>query len=185
MNRRAFLRAMDIEVARAARYHYPLCVLLMDVDHFKAINDGRGHAAGDQVLAAMGAMLGPALRKSDLCARWGGEEFVVGLTSTDVEGGRLVAERVRQAIERLDVPNGKGEKIPVTASVGLACILSGESTHALIDRADKAMYAAKVAGRNRLVVDEQGGAVLPASHQSEKPKERPGEGSPPRKGAWS
>jgi two-component system, cell cycle response regulator len=154
MNRRAFLRTMESEVARAERHKYPLCVVLLDVDHFKAINDHRGHAAGDQVLAALGAMLGPALRKSDLSARWGGEEFVIALTSTEIEGGRLVAERVRQEIEELVVRDGNGERIPVTASVGLACLLPGELTHALIDRADKAMYGAKVAGRNRLVVDE-------------------------------
>jgi two-component system cell cycle response regulator len=188
MNRRAFLAAMEVEIARSVRHGYPLCVMLMDVDHFKAINDRRGHASGDRVLAAMGSMLGPSLRRSDLAARWGGEEFVVALTSTELDGGRVVAERVRLEIERMIVLDGKGEPIPVTASVGLACLLPGEDVHALVDRADKAMYAAKVGGRNRLVVDEKRERTASASFASRETERRSEQATPEattRKGAWS
>src|ERR1041385_6086188 len=84
MNRRAFLHAMQAEMARCTRYDYPLSVALLDVDHFKQINDRHGHAAGDDVLVKVGAMLRDALRKTDLGVRWGGEEFVVALSSTDL-----------------------------------------------------------------------------------------------------
>ncbi|HEX6278283.1 MAG TPA: diguanylate cyclase [Polyangiaceae bacterium] len=161
MNRRAFLAAMEGETSRAERHEYPLCALLFDVDHFKTINDRRGHAAGDLVLSALGAMLKALLRKSDFAARWGGEEFVVALTSTDLEGGRVLAERLRVAIERLEVRDANGEPIPVTASVGLSCFRGGEPTQDLIDRADRAMYAAKVGGRNRLVVDAERASGIP------------------------
>jgi diguanylate cyclase (GGDEF)-like protein len=162
--------------------------MLMDVDHFKAINDRRGHAAGDQVLSALGSMLGTALRKCDIGARWGGEEFVVSLTSTDLQGGRVVAERVRLAIERLVVRDAGGERIPVTASVGLAALRANEDLHVLIDRADRAMYAAKVAGRNRLVVDDQPAEPLDAvdvSHTADEGDERSEAIKPSSSRAWS
>jgi diguanylate cyclase (GGDEF)-like protein len=154
MNRRAFMPAIRNEVARGKRYGHPLCVLLLDVDHFKQINDRFGHAAGDLVLGAVGKLLSTTLRGSDYAARWGGEEFVVALTNTDVEGGRLAAERARVAVESLDIDDGKGEPIAVTASVGLASLQPDESVEQLMDRADRAMYAAKYAGRNRVGLDE-------------------------------
>jgi two-component system, cell cycle response regulator len=153
MNRRAFLPAIRHEVARGKRYGQRLSVLLIDVDHFKLINDRFGHAAGDQVLASVGRLLAAAVRTTDLAARWGGEEFVVALTSTDLEGGRLVAERTRQAIESMQIETD-GTRIPVTASVGLASLQSEDSVEALMDRADRAMYAAKYAGRNRVGIDD-------------------------------
>jgi two-component system, cell cycle response regulator len=154
MNRRAFLRAMDAELARCTRHGHSLSVLLLDVDHFKPINDQRGHLAGDHVLAALGKLLDRTLRKSDLAARWGGEEFVAALTNTGLEGGRTTAERLRKAVEMLEVRESSGEMIPVTASVGLATWEPGEKIDDLIERADRAMYAAKSAGRNRAVVAE-------------------------------
>jgi two-component system cell cycle response regulator len=154
MNRRAFLKAMENEMARCERYDYPLSVILFDVDHFKHINDRRGHAAGDHVLTHIGSLLRGALRGSDFGVRWGGEEFVLALTSTGLEGGRIVAERLRVAVEQLDVRDASGVRIPITASVGLASLRAGESFHMLVSRADKAMYAAKTGGRNKIVVDE-------------------------------
>src|SRR6185436_14796679 len=95
LNRRAFLEAMSGEFPRCDRHGYALSLLLLDVDHFKQINDRRGHAAGDEVLNRIGGMLRDTLRKSDSGVRWGGEEFIVVLTSTDLDGGRILAERVR------------------------------------------------------------------------------------------
>jgi two-component system, cell cycle response regulator len=150
-NRRAFLERAGIEVARSTRYDLPLCMLLMDVDHFKSINDGFGHGGGDQVLSAMGAALKRILRIPDIAARWGGEEFVVALPSTDAEGAKVAAERVRTAIEALVVEH-EGKQIRFTASIGVAALKPGESLASLVDRADHAMYAAKVGGRNRVCV---------------------------------
>ncbi len=159
MNRRAFLPAIRNELARGKRYGHPLCVLLLDVDHFKQINDRFGHAVGDVVLTAVGKRLTALLRGTDFAARWGGEEFVVALTNTAVDGGRVAAERARAAMESLSLyagndEQGKGERIPVTASVGLASMQPDESVEQLMDRADRAMYAAKFAGRNRVALDE-------------------------------
>lgn len=172
MNRRSFLAQMEIEIARARRYGLPLSVLLMDVDHFKHINDGHGHAGGDQVLTSMGSLLRKQLRVPDLAARWGGEEFVVALTNTNVDGGLVVGERIRMAIQELQVSHAD-VKIPVTASVGLAAFDGIESVDALIDRADRAMYCAKVGGRNRLMLSEQDvhrvSEQAPSAHPSSVP----------------
>ncbi len=150
MNRRAFLVAMQSELPRCDRHAYPLAFLLLDVDHFKSINDRGGHAVGDRVLAALGATLKREMRVSDVVARWGGEEFVVALTSTDATGGRIAAERLRRFVEVMDVRSETGEHIPVTVSVGLAARAAGESVDSVVDRADRAMYSAKATGRNRV-----------------------------------
>jgi diguanylate cyclase len=152
-NRRAFLEVARVEINRAQRYDLPLSLILIDVDHFKAINDGHGHSAGDHVLSALGALLHRQLRTPDLAARWGGEEFVLALPNTDAPGGAVLAERLRCALEALEISHG-GATIPVTASFGLASFRPGESLEALVDRADRAMYTAKVNGRNRVVVDD-------------------------------
>ncbi len=148
MNRRAFLNALDIEIERSMRLDTPLSLMLMDVDHFKAINDNRGHASGDSVLAAIGRLIVKQARRVDLVARWGGEEFVVALVGADSVTGLTAAERYREAIQRLTVLDHTGNPIPVTASFGLAVLESGESIESVIDRADRAMYAGKTAGRN-------------------------------------
>jgi two-component system cell cycle response regulator len=149
-NRRSFSELLNVEYARASRYGSALSFLLLDVDHFKAVNDRHGHPGGDAVLAAVGGLLRTCLRTPDLPARWGGEEFVVALPSTDLEGATVVAERVRQAIQGFAI-NHAGATIPITASVGVATLRGGESLDALIDRADRAMYEAKGGGRNRVV----------------------------------
>ena len=150
MNRRAFGIAMRTELARCTRHAYPLSFLLLDVDHFKQINDKHSHASGDRVLAAMGELLVHELRESDIAGRWGGEEFVIACTSTNGAGCIIAAERIRMAIEAMVITNDKGERIPVTASIGAATWRNGETLEALIDRADRAMYASKSAGRNRV-----------------------------------
>ena len=158
-NRRSFIELVRVELGRAQRYELPLSLVLLDVDHFKAINDGYGHAAGDQVLAAIGSLLRQALRGPDIAARWGGEEFVVALPSTDLAGALVLAERLRQSVESLPIsPDGKS--VAVTASFGVASYRPGESLEAAIDRADRAMYGAKVGGRNRVVAEQALGAAL-------------------------
>jgi two-component system cell cycle response regulator len=148
-NRRALLAALQIEIALSRRHATPLSFLLMDVDHFKSINDGHGHAAGDQVLAAIGELLRSELRVPDISARWGGEEFVVVLKHTDAAGGVVAAERIRKAVQALSV-NALDKRIAVTVSIGVSEFDPGDSAEAMVDRADRAMYRAKTGGRNRV-----------------------------------
>jgi two-component system cell cycle response regulator len=152
MNRRAFINALEIEMDRAARLSYPLSLVLLDVDHFKDVNDQRGHASGDAVLSSLGRLLIKEARKSDLLARWGGEEFIIVLSGADEEKGVVAAERYRTAIERHEIRDARGERIPITASMGLARLEPGERASSFVDRADRAMYAAKTAGRNQVSV---------------------------------
>jgi two-component system cell cycle response regulator len=153
LNRRAFLESTGREVARTKRYNDVLSVILLDVDHFKHINDRRGHAAGDVVLSAVGKLLNQAVRTCDIVARWGGEEFVLVLPSTSLDGAGQVAERVRELLEGAGIEDGNGDPIPVTASFGVATYASGETLEQVVDRADRAMYLAKSGGRNRVVCD--------------------------------
>ena len=154
LNRRAFLESTGRELARAKRYNDRLSVILLDVDHFKHINDKRGHAAGDLVLSAVGKLLNNALRTCDIVARWGGEEFVLVLPSTSQEGAELTAERVRELLENADIKDQNGDRVPVTASFGVATHVGSENLEQVVDRADRAMYLAKSGGRNRVVCDE-------------------------------
>lgn len=156
MNRRAFVSAMKGELARSGRYQYPLAFALLDIDLFKQINDKRGHAVGDRVLAGLGALLREQLRASDFAGRWGGEEFVVAFASTDLDGAQLAAERLRHAIGEMVVADDHGARVPVSASIGLAMYRSGETLELLLSRADHAMYAAKAGGRNRVCVSADG-----------------------------
>jgi two-component system, cell cycle response regulator len=152
MNRRAFLAALDIEQSRAFRHGYPMSLLMADVDHFKMINDVHGHAMGDQVLSALGRLLDAQARKTDIVARWGGEEFVVVLSGSSESGSRIAAERIRQRVEQLTLANEKNEPIKVTISIGISCLEINDSAAVLIDRADRAMYQAKARGRNCVMV---------------------------------
>jgi two-component system cell cycle response regulator len=188
-NRRAFSAAASLEIARSLRHGYPLTLLLLDIDHFKKINDSRGHAAGDRVLAALGALLASSLlRRTDLAARWGGEEFVVAYLSTATDGALIAAERLRAAIEALIIEDDEQHLIPVTASIGLAELRPGESLEGLVARADRAMYAAKSAGRNRVLLSETDGASMaPPSAPTRAPPLRPAppEEAPAETGARS
>jgi two-component system cell cycle response regulator len=152
MNRRALLAALDVEQSRSERHGYPMSLMMLDVDHFKLINDTCGHAMGDQVLATLGRLLSQQARKTDIAARWGGEEFVVVLSGADEAGARIVAERIRRAVEELMLSDQKGQRVPVRVSIGIACLEVNDNAEVLIDRADRAMYQAKVNGRNRIVV---------------------------------
>jgi two-component system cell cycle response regulator len=152
MNRRAFLEAMERERSRAERHTLPLSVLLLDVDHFKKVNDTYGHDAGDIVLRGIASALHRIARKSDFVARWGGEEFVVALVQTAEAGGRVAAERVRRAIAESAFTLPSGEILKVTASVGLASASAVVQLDDMIIRADRALYVAKGRGRNRVEI---------------------------------
>jgi len=150
-NRRAFVTSLEREIARAERHPSPISLLVLDLDHFKSVNDSYGHGIGDVVLAALGAELRRRSRASDLLGRWGGEEFLLALPSTNEAGALTMAERIRESVTRLEVADARGETIPLTVSIGVAERVAGETVDALVDRADRAMYEAKLAGRNRVV----------------------------------
>lgn len=155
-NRRAFIEMVERDVSLALRHSWPMSLLLLDIDHFKQVNDQFGHAAGDDVLAAVAETLGQTVRKSDLVARWGGEEFVVALTHTAASGARVMAERLRRKIGERKVEvsceNTTTNRGPllVTASIGVASLGPGQTLEELVARADRAMYTAKSRGRNRV-----------------------------------
>lgn len=151
LNRRAFVERIEKVRGAGGKALYPMSMLMLDVDHFKKVNDTLGHDAGDAVLQGVARVLAAIARKSDFVARWGGEEFVVALSQTAEAGARIAAERVRRAIAeaKYALPNGTEHR--VTASIGLASADAPEwHFEDLLGRADKAMYSAKHRGRNRV-----------------------------------
>ena len=155
-NNRSSQESLKRLAAIAQRSGRALSVLLLDLDHFKSINDNFGHQVGDDVLAAVGTTLATNVRGSDFVGRYGGEEFILLLPDTDVEGAVRLAEKLRHAIEMLHVPGYTGR---VSASFGVAAAPDhGTAPNVLVRRADKALYAAKDAGRNRVHVAAGGDA---------------------------
>lgn len=150
-NRAALDQAMQREYDLARRNESPLSLLMLDIDHFKKINDEHGHSAGDQALKCFADCLLDCARGSDIVYRYGGEEFVVLLNNTDVEGARLLAERIRQAIEEIKC-EGFGADFTMTVSAGVAALKADEDMNTLLQRADTALYQAKLGGRNRVEV---------------------------------
>ena len=159
-NRRYLSVRLGEELARARRDNAGVVCLMLDVDHFKRVNDTWGHAAGDVVLREIAQRIESQVRGSDVAARYGGEEFVVLLPNTEVESAKLLAERVRVAISKTPVELPAGEKVTVTISIGISEVhptpndkdlkTVGDS---LVARADVALYAAKSAGRDRVIVE--------------------------------
>jgi diguanylate cyclase (GGDEF)-like protein len=188
MNRESLFNVLDIEIERSTRAEAPLAILMIDIDHFKAINDEHGHACGDEVIRSLGAILKSQRRTYDYCGRYGGEEFLMVLPETELSDAAVVAERIRGYVEQVAIrcddggedgagadpsagaeatsadaegPNAgagskdhsRGRGFSLTASVGAALYRSGESRDAWISRADRAMYAAKQRGRNRVELE--------------------------------
>ncbi len=151
LSRRHFLNLAEQELARSTRYELPLMVLMLDLDHFKRINDRHGHAVGDAVLQGFVQTVTGVLRESDLIGRIGGEEFAVLLPNTTLEGGRALAQRIIENVRTSPVEVA-GECIPYTVSIGASCLSAETSFSALLGMADKALYRAKNGGRNRLEV---------------------------------
>ena len=149
-NRQAIMGKAKTEFSRARRYERPLSLVMIDVDHFKSINDTYGHAAGDHVLTNVGHILGDSLRESDILARIGGEEFVLLLPDTPKANAEHVAERMREQLANSTIKYQNIE-ISITASFGVAAITAEDDTlEQMLGRADLAMYEAKNNGRNQV-----------------------------------
>jgi diguanylate cyclase (GGDEF)-like protein len=144
LNRRGFEERLAVETARAARDGSRVAVVAFDLDHFKAVNDERGHEAGDRALATLGAVIREHARAGDLTARWGGEAFVVVMPRADVEAATALAERVRAALAATG--------LDVTVSAGVGAAEAPFDPRALLASADVALYEAKRAGRDRTVI---------------------------------
>lgn len=148
--RRAFDLMLDRTIARSNRHRSPLSLVVVDIDHFKAVNDTHGHAAGDEVLADFADMLRQHCRDSDLPFRWGGEEFAWLLSETDTAGAMVAAQRFRAAVEFHRFPKAGR----LTVSAGITEFRSGDTPEDLFKRADAALYRAKSNGRNRVESSE-------------------------------
>ena len=150
LNRRAMAEHIGCQVAHCRRYKTPFAVLLSDLDHFKEVNDSYGHDVGDQVLCRVAQRLQQQCRQQDFVSRWGGEEFLILLPSTGVEGAQVVAEKLHNVINQDLLPTEKRE-VALTMSVGAAVCRQGQTLEDCIKAADLALYQAKRLGRNRVV----------------------------------
>jgi diguanylate cyclase (GGDEF)-like protein len=164
-NRLAINEILPRKMAQSGRWQQSLAVLMIDADHFKAVNDRFGHAGGDKVLRAMVASIRATLRESDVVGRVGGEEFVVLSSGTDLSGALQLGERIRATVEHASLLVD-GQALRLTVSIGVTTVMSHEQDSAVVlQRADQALYAAKRAGRNRVVSalrDSDEVAALPA-----------------------
>ena len=140
-NRRALDETLDNMFALMNRYSHSFSLVIVDIDHFKQVNDEQGHLHGDQMLQSFARLLDDAVRETDMVARYGGEEFVVIMPQTEMAGGCIFAERLRAAVEK---------QLPLTISGGVATAVKGDTPQTLLSRADSALYSAKAAGRNRV-----------------------------------
>ncbi|MES2534303.1 MAG: biofilm regulation diguanylate cyclase SiaD [Pseudomonadota bacterium] len=150
-NRRMLVERLKSEMARSQRVSRPLAVAIADVDRFKSVNDTFGHDAGDKALTEIARTIDANIREYDCCGRWGGEEFLIIMPEISVTEGLLIIERVRLALDDLDVSIAD-QRIELSASFGIAQYNPGESMSDLINRADAALYAAKHAGRNQVKI---------------------------------
>ena len=153
-NKRYLLEFLVREIARAARHERPLCLAMMDIDHFKKINDSFGHLAGDHVLRTLGKLIKPKLRQEELVARYGGEEFVFVLPESTLEEAARFAERMRALVEAVEC-EFEGKPIATTASFGVARLRGECPPETLLSAADRELYKAKEAGRNRVMIEAE------------------------------
>ncbi|MHB8417106.1 MAG: sensor domain-containing diguanylate cyclase [Myxococcales bacterium] len=167
VNHRTFQSLFDQRLALARRYRKPLSFILCDIDHFKSVNDGHGHPAGDAVLKGVARLLSALARETDIVARYGGEEFALVLPETDAAAAGSLAERIRAAIEAAPLAI-EGGSLHITLSLGLSTFPeAGDAKQELIDRADQALYTAKRGGRNRWVAAPPKRAVPAAAAAAE------------------
>ena len=148
-NRVSLNTSLGREYELAKRYNQPLSLLMIDLDHFKGINDQFGHAAGDRVLQQVAREIQQTSRCADMTFRYGGEEFVVLLNKTDKKGAEVIAERIRVAIENLNCVQDQA-RIPITTSIGCTTLMDNDGIDDLLHKADKALYVAKSNGRNQV-----------------------------------
>jgi len=151
-NRRAILGKLRELINLANRYREHFSVIMLDVDHFKSVNDRYGHLVGDEVLARLATLIRQNVRETDIVGRYGGEEFIIILPKTDLSSAWVAAERVRTMIESAEMKDSAGNKFNVTVSQGVASWERGEDAYSLISRADEALYKAKEKGRNRVQI---------------------------------
>ena len=153
LNRRSIFETANKEIRRAIRYQYPFTIIMLDIDHFKRVNDTYGHATGDKVIQLFAEVCLSCLREEDALGRVGGEEFVAVLVASTIEGGQVVAERMREAWEatEVQVPGGMDK---FTVSIGVSeLVATNETFDVVLERADKALYVSKSGGRNCVTVD--------------------------------
>ncbi len=156
MNRRGFDQAINETINDSIENKTPFCLLLIDIDNFKQVNDTHGHLVGDKVLRGLSKLLINQMRGNDMLSRYGGEEFAVILPNTPINGAFTVAENLRKSAHKLRLTNVKtGDRLTdITISTGVTCYRKGETVEALISRCDKALYRAKHQGRNKTVIGE-------------------------------
>lgn len=152
-NRRAMDETLKSWVAMKSRYDFSFSIVILDIDHFKQVNDQQGHPAGDKVLKEVAGLMDECARDTDIVTRYGGEEFVVLMPQTDLIGATAFSERLRRQVEK---------KMMITISGGVAMVIQGESPENLLDRADSALYESKASGRNKISIHD-GERVFPAS----------------------
>ena len=153
-NRRYLLERLYEYTQESLRYGFPLSVLMIDLDHFKDVNDAYGHLAGDTVLAETARIIKVSIRRTDHAARYGGEELCVVLTNTLLDGARIVAERIRETLSNHAFKTSSGDEFHITCSIGVAQFHYGlDEINLLFDRADRALYSAKNSGRDRTVIE--------------------------------
>jgi diguanylate cyclase (GGDEF)-like protein len=150
-NRRWMHDVLDRQMKRSQMNNEALSLLMLDIDHFKNVNDNYGHLAGDQIIRAVAQKMMLNVRPTDLLVRFGGEEFIVVLPMTNLESAKIVAKRICTSVRQAHIVDGAGDTLPpVTISIGVAQMTAGESQDSLIDRADQVMYMAKNNGRDRV-----------------------------------
>ncbi len=149
-NRRHFMSLMDRERKIAERYATPLSVMLLDIDHFKKINDTYGHPMGDEAIKAIAEICRRQVRATDTFCRYGGEEFIVAMPQTDETGATVAAENLRKSISKIELMSDDSRPVRFTVSIGVAQFIGKSTVDQLIECADQALYAAKVGGRNQV-----------------------------------
>lgn len=149
-NRRYWEEMFNLEHKRVGRNNFPAAVMMLDIDHFKRVNDTYGHPAGDYIIKTLASVIKKSIRETDVCGRYGGEEFAIFLPDTTAENAAFVAERIRTTCEAL-LPDYEGQTIPFTVSLGIAEFSLDYTTHmSWLEKADQALYQAKEGGRNRV-----------------------------------
>ena len=154
-NRQAILGKLHETVNRAKRYREDFSLIMLDLDHFKKVNDRYGHLTGDDVLEKVAALIRGNIRNTDVAGRYGGEEFIIILPQTGSSSALNVAERIRNIVEMAEMKDSTGNVFAITVSQGLSSWEQGEDAHSLISRADDALYKAKENGRNRVETSTQ------------------------------
>jgi diguanylate cyclase (GGDEF)-like protein len=150
-NRRYLSARLGEEVAKARRYSSDLSAIMVDLDHFKAVNDTYGHQTGDEVLRSVSVVVSQTIRSSDIAVRYGGEEILIVVTNTDIHGAAYLAERLRSNIAALQVRVGASEFVRISVSIGVSSLSrKDDQTDSLVKRADEALYRAKREGRDRV-----------------------------------